>query len=297
MIDHFFIETKKISKNYHEKKALVSVNLSLAEGQFIALIGPNGSGKSTLMRLLSLREPLSFGEIFYLGKNLNNLCLPYLENLMYLTEDLELPISESIIWWKNIFEKKNTSFSSEKFSVFMEKFNLNPAEKIDSLSRGQKVKALFSLKAAMQPKIYILDEITATMDAGSRWYLMEFLDQEVKNNKALVVMSTNIASEMNGFASQICVMSNGQVELFCAKSEIGAIFDKLRIKKEDSDLIKIVLKLGARKISVNADGSYCFIIKKNMITDCQIFDRREITIEEVAIYFTASTQAVKGIST
>ena len=59
-----------LSKSFHGKKILNSINLEIKEGEIIAIIGPSGSGKSTLLRCLNLLEVPEEGEVLFEGTNL-----------------------------------------------------------------------------------------------------------------------------------------------------------------------------------------------------------------------------------
>ena len=59
-----------LSKSFHGKKILNSINLEIKEGEIIAIIGPSGSGKSTFLRCLNLLEVPEEGEVLFEGTNL-----------------------------------------------------------------------------------------------------------------------------------------------------------------------------------------------------------------------------------
>lgn len=67
------INLHNISYQYEQTKALIDINLTIAEGDFLAIIGPNGSGKSTLLKIiLGLLKPTS-GEVLLLVSQLISL--------------------------------------------------------------------------------------------------------------------------------------------------------------------------------------------------------------------------------
>src|SRR5215831_7703897 len=71
------IETRSLSKEYVRDEfhvvALKEINISIAKGEFVALMGPSGSGKSTLLHLIAAMDRPSGGEIRVLGHNLREL--------------------------------------------------------------------------------------------------------------------------------------------------------------------------------------------------------------------------------
>ena len=66
------IQLQNISYQYEQTKALTDINLTIEEGDFLAIIGPNGSGKSTLLKIiLGLLKPTK-GEVHLFGNPANN---------------------------------------------------------------------------------------------------------------------------------------------------------------------------------------------------------------------------------
>lgn len=62
------IELRGISKSFGELEVLKDLNLSIADGEVVALIGPSGSGKSTTLRIMNFLEQPTSGEVFFKGK-------------------------------------------------------------------------------------------------------------------------------------------------------------------------------------------------------------------------------------
>lgn len=73
--DSVLLELQNVSQLYGsgEKRfvAVDKVNLSVREGEFVALLGPSGCGKSTLLRIITGLQPASEGTVFYRGQKLS----------------------------------------------------------------------------------------------------------------------------------------------------------------------------------------------------------------------------------
>jgi ABC-2 type transport system ATP-binding protein len=282
------LEVKNLLKQFFTQVVVNEVNINFFPGQFIALVGKNSSGKSAFMKLLSQREPFTDGNIYFNNRTLRSPRTNYLAEIVYITEDNKIPIHRSIAWWKEQLEKSCLQYDQECFSKLEKSFKLDLSRKFDTLSRGQKMKAYFALQAPRHPKVYLLDEITAIMDSGSRLAILKFLKSEVEAG-ALVIMVTNVASELQGFANHICVIDDGKLELFSSSKELGTHFEKYRAFPDsvgDADSIDENTKL--RKVLTNSDGSWSMLRKREgdpPLPTMEI-DRRDVTIEDVAVFYT-----------
>lgn len=279
-----------VCKFYSQRKVLDVRSLALETGRFVACLGKNGSGKSTLMRLLAQQEHADGGLISFFGKNLQMPSIRINSQLAYISEDQELPFSEDLLFWSSMYSKIHPLYSKSVFEKLCIELEIDPKKKFASLSRGQKMKALFCLEAAKKPKIYLLDEITAVLDSGSRWSLMRFLDKE-KERGCLIVMSTNIATELQGFATDVFVLDRGQIVFQSRFSDLNKTFKKIRVSTEEMGGISLVAS--ARSINLNNDGTWTYMYRSNINHNVVgLEDRREVTIADVQTYFTAAGIAV-----
>lgn len=281
---------KDLVKLYNGTKVLDMAALEFSGGEFVALMGKNGSGKSTLMRLLSQQELFDSGDIIFKGQSLMSTLIKVNPLMTFISEEHELPFSEPLSFWLNCNIKLYPHFDRELFGRLTTSLEVDLAKSFHGMSRGQKMKALFCLQAPRKPEIYLLDEVTSVLDTSSRWSLMEFLDEEVKRG-CLVVMSTNIASEMQGFATQVIFIDSGKLGFECNSKSIGQRFRKIRVPHSQEH--NVISTMAARKISLNGDGTWIFLHPRE--TTREILgvseDQREVTIADVQSYFTAGERA------
>lgn len=277
---------KDLIKLYNKTKILDISSLKLSAGQFVALMGKNGSGKSTMMRLLSQQELFDSGDILFCGQSLLSTSVRLNPLMAFISEEHELPFPEPLSFWLKSYMYLYPRFDRKLFDRLTKSLEVDLSKSFHGMSRGQKMKALFCLQASKRPEVYLLDEITSVLDTGSRWTLMEFLDEEVKRG-CLVVMSTNIASEMHGFATQVIFIDDGQIGFQCGCKLIGEHFRKIKVPKSQEQIV--VSTMAARKISLNGDGTWIFLHPRETTREISEVseDQREVTIADVQSYFTA----------
>ncbi|QLY24612.1 ATP-binding cassette domain-containing protein [Bdellovibrio sp. KM01] len=279
---------KNLIKSYDKKAILNISNLSLKSGQFIALMGKNGSGKSTLMRILAQQEVFDSGELTFNDKSLFSTSLCLNDFMAFISEEQILPFSDSLSHWCEMHANLYEDYDAGLFDRLCKSLDVDATKSFHGMSRGQKMKALFCVQAPKKPLIYLLDEITAVLDQASRWTMMEFLNEEMHRG-CLVVMSTNIASEMQGFATNVTILENGKVSFSSDSQTLNSHFRKLLVPKEIGPSISSSV---VKKIGLNGDGKWIFMHPRNHeVTGLGISeDQRAVTISDVQSYFTAGDQ-------
>lgn len=287
------LEISNLKKAYNKSPVLDIDALKISAGQFVALMGKNGSGKSTFMRLIAQQELYDSGDIRFQGQSLSSTKVKINSENAFISEDHELPFSIKLGEWAKMFQKIYPQFDDNLLRQLTQSLDVDLQKSYQALSRGQKMKALFSLLAAKKPSIYMLDEITAVLDSGSRWTLMQFLKEELKRG-CLIMMSTNIASEMQGFATDVVFLKNGKINFSSKCSDLGARFVKIRVPK---DLEPTIAKnWGGRKILFNNDESWTYLCSKAQLNTTLPSgvetDKREVNIADVQAFFTAEESEV-----
>lgn len=288
-MENIVLSVRSLKKKYRNNfLALNDVNLDFKEGQFYALLGENGAGKSTLMRLITQNEHITSGEVLYKGVSLYSLTNSLGSDWVYVDERAPISLNKSLKAWAAMTAASGVSYDHSIFNRLTKEFNLDPDQSFFSLSRGQKAKALFALGAPKKPKIYFLDEITSVLDMGSRFALINFLENEVKERKCTVIMSTNIATELPSLNTHICFLKNGKVELDCHFNELAHLFTKFITTNEEEE--RLALKAGGCFVSYNTDQSKTFVFKlsdTDVLLEALKKDNRKISISEIMTYYTS----------
>lgn len=281
------IELNQIQKFFGSKTVLKSVSLKLQEGKFYALLGKNGAGKSTLIKVLMKCEVPDQGSGSVLGKSLDDDDASVNEEIGYVSENLNYTFSMSLSELFRSLSKLYPRWNEEEFQNIVRRLKIDPSRSYRDLSRGQKMQVSFAAAIAMQPKLILLDEVTAVLDADARAYLMDILNQFVKRG-GTVVMATNIVSEVQYYADHLLLVDQGSLRLDATVSDLLAKFAKLRLKEGMSH--SILQKKECIPVTLNSDRSISYLIPQSELGSdglpAELVDRRGITLEEIFIYYT-----------
>lgn len=284
------LTVETLSKSFGDTAVLEDLKFHIKSGQFYALIGKNGAGKSTLMKILAGQEMPDTGKGQIDGRILFAADSPSNSVFAFISTEQVCTASITIQEWANYFSKTFVQWDQELFSGLKQRFGIEPSRTYGELSQGQKIRALFALQAARRPKLYLLDEISGVLDAYARFCLLEFLKSEVQRG-ASVVMSTNLAFELEGFADHILLLQNKKIFLDSSVADLNQHYIKVRKVAEGSH--PLFQHLGIRKIRVNADGSASYLAWRksfNAEAPDELMDRRAVGIEDIFIYHTGEQE-------
>lgn len=218
-------------KTPFEKKALDNVNLTIEDGEFLALIGHTGSGKSTLIQHLNgLLEPSSgrilVDEVDITSKEVKLTDIRKKIGLVFQYPEYQL--FEETIEKDVAFGPNNLGLSAEEVSnrvkKSMEMVGLDYETYKDvspfDLSGGQKRRVTIAGVIAMEPKVLILDEPTAGLDPKGRDDILEQIKILHEKYKMTIVLVSHSMEDVGKLAERIVVMNGGKIELLGKPSEI-----------------------------------------------------------------------------
>lgn len=211
-----FLEVKGVSKGYgpawNRSEVLHDINLSIEEGEFVAIIGYSGAGKTTLMSLLAGLIHPDIGTVKLEGQEITGpgpdrgLVFQNYSLLPWLTvrENVALGVDEVFSHWPAGDRKKHT----EKYIRMV---NLTPAmHKVPrELSGGMRQRVSVARTLALNPHILLLDEPLSALDALTRATLQDEISRIWQDEKKTVVLVTNDPDEALLLADRVIPLSAG----------------------------------------------------------------------------------------
>ena len=202
------IETKNLSKQFKDFKALDAVSINIEEGKVYGLLGPNGAGKSTFLKLITQIIKPTSGQIFYKDHQISQ------KDLAEIGSIIENPAI-----YPNLTAYENLKVLTTLLNIQDEK--INEVLKIVSLTNtGNKLTREFSLGMKQRlgiamalinsPKLLILDEPTNGLDPVGIAELRELI-KSFTNNGITVLISSHILNEVNQVADKVGILVNGRL--------------------------------------------------------------------------------------
>lgn len=218
------IKLTNISKRYKTKKVLSNINLTIYTGEKIAILGANGQGKTTLIELIAQIQTPTTGSINYYFDSLDfkqEIGLQFQEN----NWPANLTVSDIIMFYQNFYANANTKTTN--FLIKELKLSSLLKTKAQKLSPGQKQRLNLLLSLFHQPKLLILDELTASLDIQLQKNIIAYLKTIIKNQEQTLLLVSHNLVEIESLCNRIIVLNNEKIIIDAKKEEILAKYNSL----------------------------------------------------------------------
>lgn len=197
------IELKQLSKSFKSgnqmQLVLKSVDLTINEKEFDAIVGPSGSGKSTLLTIIgALQQPTS-GEVIINNRSLTSLNQKELSRLRFSDIGFILQAS-NLVPYLTVFEQFEMKYKTVGDKVNKKRINelLNDLSIIhltkkypEDISGGERQRVAIGLALLKQPKLILADEPTASLDTEKSFDVIDILKKITEDTQTTVIMVTH----------------------------------------------------------------------------------------------------------
>lgn len=217
------LKTIDLKKYYgtgeNQVKALDGVNLSVEEGEFLAVVGTSGSGKSTLLHMLGGLDYATFGSVLVSGKeifklNESELTIFRRRNIGFIFQNYNLVpilnVYENIVLPIQLDgEKPDKGFIREIMEILgiFDKKNSMP----NQLSGGQQQRVALARIMAYEPEVILLDEPFSALDGYLKDRLQLELEEMLEDYQGTVIMVSHSRDEVYRFCEELVILEQGAV--------------------------------------------------------------------------------------
>lgn len=215
-----------VSHAYGGRKALDAVSLSVAQGQFMALLGLNGAGKTTLMSLITRLFNTQSGEISVHGYRVDQAPGEALRRLGVVfqarTLDLDLSVMDNLLFHAALHGMGGRMARNRAKAVLAEVELADRAgEKARLLSGGQMRRAEIARSLLHEPRLLVLDEPTVGLDVASKTAILRHVRGLVRERQVAVLWTTHLFDEIEA-GDQVAILHKGRVMASGPEREVVA---------------------------------------------------------------------------
>jgi zinc transport system ATP-binding protein len=212
--DESLIEARGVTFGHGGAPVIEDVALTVARGEFVALVGPNGSGKSTLLRVLLGSLAPSSGSVRLLGRldgePVDRWRIGYVPQRPALAPDVPATVREIVAtgrlargWWRRLREHDRLAVDHALESVGLRDLAERP---ITQLSGGQQQRAFIARAFASEPELLVLDEPIAGVDAESQRRFRDSLVHLIRDHGAGVLLVSHELSAVADVIDRVVVL-------------------------------------------------------------------------------------------
>ena len=210
------VDIRNLTKRFGDLHAVDGVSLSIHEGEFLVLLGPSGCGKTTLLRMIAGLDRPTAGEISIGGERVDGDVPPRARGIAMVFQsyalyphrtvfrNISFPL-EAVGLPRAVIDQK-VRWAAEMFSItrYLDRY---PRQ----LSGGERQRVALCRALVRDPKVFLLDEPLANLDAKLRNTARDELKRFQRRIKTTTVYVTHDQVEAMGLGDRIAVMDKGKV--------------------------------------------------------------------------------------
>ncbi|WP_338684184.1 ABC transporter ATP-binding protein [Streptomyces acidiscabies] len=190
--------------------ALHDCSFSLPTGRVCAMVGPNGAGKSTLLALAAGLLPPTEGELTVLGADPASART----RVGYVAQDKplypQLTVAQTLRMGADLNPARWDAETAQRVATAQD---LDPDQRIRSLSGGQRTRVALALALGKRPDLLLLDEPMADLDPLARHELMATLMSQAARFGTTIVMSSHVVAELEDSCDHLLLVGGGRIRL------------------------------------------------------------------------------------
>lgn len=234
------IELQHLTVGYGERAVLSDINLSLPAGQMVCLLGSNGVGKSTLLRTLAGFLPPLSGKVMLQGRDLASLSLSERSRAVsvVLTERVGVPymrVEDLVGMGRSPYTGFFGTLRDEDKAIIDEAMEMVgitdlAGRAIDTLSDGERQKAMLAKALAQQTPIILLDEPTAFLDFHAKASTLRLMLKLAHEANKTILLSTHDVGMALRLSDALWIVQDGHISTGTTDSltESGTLQDFLQ---------------------------------------------------------------------
>ena len=213
------LEVRDLCKRYPGFQ-LADVSFALPRGYIMGLIGPNGAGKTTTLKLILGALPRDGGTVHAFGLDPAQEGVAVRSRIGFVHDEPRFYRQLTLAQNAALVARFYRTWDDDEFRRLAGAFELPLDKRFGDLSQGNKTKFALALALSHGAELVVLDEPTSGLDPIFRRDLLDTLTKLLQDERASILFSTHITSDLERIADYITLIQYGRIVFSEAKDEI-----------------------------------------------------------------------------
>jgi ABC-2 type transport system ATP-binding protein len=284
------IEIQNLVRRYGKHDAVNGLSLTVPAGKCYGFFGRNGAGKTTTIKcLLNLLRPDSGNvSVFGLDPQYNEVAVK--SRLSYVPDMVAFYPWMTVRDTLEYLASFRTNWNRDAEADLLKRFQLDPAKKTSSLSKGQRTQLALIGAICPEPELLVLDEPTSGLDPIVRREFIETVIgayQSGDPGRRTVFVSTHLIAEFEGLIDQFTIIEQGRELLTMNADDARNRFKKIRARFAQEMKLNLPgalnLKRSGREIEILANGNSEALIEELKSNKPEELRIESLTLEEIFV--------------
>ena len=217
------LEVNELRKTYATGfEALKGISLKVNKGEILALLGPNGAGKTSLISTICGITNPSSGSVFIDGYDISKNFRDARKLVGLVPQDITLEpfekVANTINFSRGLFGKKKDDALREKILTKLALWDKRDS-RLMQLSGGMKRRVLIAKALIHEPRLWFLDEPTASVDVELRQSMWDVV-ADLKKDGVTIILTTHYIEEAEAIADRVGIINKGELLLIEEKTSL-----------------------------------------------------------------------------
>lgn len=202
------VQATSITRGFGERQVLRGLDLSIAPGQFVAIVGRSGCGKSTLLRLLSGLDQANGGSLTLDGKRLDG-----------INPDIRIMFQDArLLPWRSVIENVGLGLEGDwraaaRQALHQVGLDDRAHDWPAALSGGQRQRVALARALVHEPRLLLLDEPLGALDALTRIEMQRLIERLWLDKGFTALLVTHDVAEAIAVADRVILIEHGTITL------------------------------------------------------------------------------------
>ncbi|XP_060149168.1 uncharacterized ABC transporter ATP-binding protein YhcG-like [Globicephala melas] len=228
------IECKNLTHYYGKRLIYEDLNFSIEKGKVLGLLGKNGTGKTTTINILNgYLEPRS-GTCRLFGEDIRQMKPQTRERIALLIEGHQQFAFMNVVEIERFYSSFYPKWNKVVYYELISKLQIDPKQKIQSMSCGQRSQVALGLILAQNADLLILDDFSMGLDPGYRRLFIDYLKDYCSSEEKTVFVTSHIIQDLERFIDDCIILDYGNILVQKPVKELMQDFHKYRLSLSES---------------------------------------------------------------